>query len=57
MMNKLELIDYKAALEKELKAVENGYKRVKLDIDAKRKMIKLVEEQIKAEELLEAKEE
>jgi len=47
MMNNEQLTDYKQGLEKELKEMEFGCERVKLDILAKKKMIQLIDSQIK----------
>lgn len=46
-MNKEELIKYKESLEAELKAEELALKRVKSQVEHKRKYLKLCEEQIK----------
>ena len=47
MMNKEQLIEYKASLEADLKKTQSGLERIKLDILSKKRMLKLIEEQIK----------
>lgn len=47
MMNKEQLIEYKASLEADLKRTQSGLERIKLEILSKKRMLKLIEEQIK----------
>lgn len=47
MMNKEQLIEYKTSIEADLKKTQAGLERVKLDILSKKRMLKLIEEQIK----------
>lgn len=48
MMNREELTVYKEGIEVDVKAAEQGLERVKLEISNKKKMIKLVDQQIAA---------
>jgi hypothetical protein len=46
MMNAVELTQYKLNLEQEVKNMQKGLDRLKLEVSSKKKMIELIDEQL-----------